>query len=225
MSQQERATRTRNALILSAAEVFERHGYVRASLNEISTDAGVSRGALHFHFETKAAMAGAVESAATRALRQVMDSVPLGDMCALQALTDLSHSLAHLLFQDVVVRAGFRLSYDTELHSSCTLQEEWQNCVHQLVTRAEEEEALAPDVSPEGLVSAVVAATVGVVALSRADRQWLTGRSLTSFWQLLLPSVANPATVATLNPAGTGSIPRLAVLPSQRSDTERTSSR
>ncbi len=57
MSKQERAERTRRALIKSAAAVFEEYGYAQARLALISTGAGVSTGALHFHFENKAAVA------------------------------------------------------------------------------------------------------------------------------------------------------------------------
>lgn len=59
MTKQDRAVRTRLALIRSAAEQFEARGYVRASLAEISAGAGVSSGALHFHFANKAAVAEA----------------------------------------------------------------------------------------------------------------------------------------------------------------------
>ncbi|MFE6134365.1 TetR family transcriptional regulator, partial [Streptomyces sp. NPDC056437] len=62
MKQQERAVRTRRALVHSAAEAFQQHGYVQARLAQISADAGVSPGALHFHFENKAALARAVQA-------------------------------------------------------------------------------------------------------------------------------------------------------------------
>ncbi|CAM5724103.1 TetR family transcriptional regulator OS=Streptomyces microflavus OX=1919 GN=HUT09_00685 PE=4 SV=1 [Streptomyces microflavus] len=51
MTKQVRAARTRQALIRSAAIVFEQHGYGQARLALISSGAGVSTGALHFHFE------------------------------------------------------------------------------------------------------------------------------------------------------------------------------
>lgn len=40
MAKQDRAVRTRNALIESAAELFDRDGYEHASLSTISTQAG-----------------------------------------------------------------------------------------------------------------------------------------------------------------------------------------
>ncbi|MFF5310100.1 TetR family transcriptional regulator [Streptomyces massasporeus] len=64
MTEQDRAVRTRLALIRSAAEQFEARGYFRAGLAEISAGAGVGSGALHFHFANKDAVAEAVEQAA-----------------------------------------------------------------------------------------------------------------------------------------------------------------
>jgi AcrR family transcriptional regulator len=205
VSQQERAARTQNALIRSAAELFERHGYEKASLNEISSGAGVSRGALHFHFDTKAEVAGAIESAAARTLRHAVDSSPSGGASALQDLTDLSHRLVQLLVWDVVVRAGFLLSCEAGQRARVDLCQEWQTYVHGFVARAAAEKSLAPGVSQEGVVNAVVATTVGLAVLSRTGKEWLTGRTLTSFWTMLLPSVADPRTAARLNPGGTGS--------------------
>ena len=66
MAEQERAVRTRERLIGSAAETFCREGFAVASLSVISAQAGVSSGALHFHFAGKAALADAVESAEYR---------------------------------------------------------------------------------------------------------------------------------------------------------------
>ncbi|MFE6721748.1 ScbR family autoregulator-binding transcription factor [Streptomyces albidoflavus] len=204
MNQQERAARTRSALIRSAAELFERHGYEKASLNAISSGAGVSRGALHFHFDTKADVAGAVEHAAARALRDAVDGLPPGGVCALQDLAALSHRLVELLLWDVVVRAGFLLSCDAGQRTRVDLCRDWETYVHAFVARAEEERCLAPGVPPEGVVNAVVAATVGLVVLSRTDKEWLAGHRLTDLWQLLLTTVADPHTADGLGPGGAG---------------------
>src|SRR5258705_4564694 len=67
MVNQERAARTKRNLIRSAAEVFEREGYAAASLTVISSQAGVSNGALHFHFASKEDLAREVEGAAADA--------------------------------------------------------------------------------------------------------------------------------------------------------------
>ncbi|MFD3779347.1 TetR family transcriptional regulator [Streptomyces sp. NPDC058612] len=71
MAKQERAARTRESLVRAAAEVFAEQGFVTASIAVISRRAGVSAGGLHFHFESKTALAQAVEDRAAEALWQI----------------------------------------------------------------------------------------------------------------------------------------------------------
>ncbi|MFJ3927874.1 TetR family transcriptional regulator [Streptomyces sp. NPDC090022] len=71
MAKQERAARTRESLVRAAAEVFAEEGFVTASIAAISRRAGVSTGGLHFHFESKTVLAGAVEDRAVEALRRI----------------------------------------------------------------------------------------------------------------------------------------------------------
>ncbi|MEV3966943.1 ScbR family autoregulator-binding transcription factor [Streptomyces sp. NPDC050698] len=202
MTKQDRAVRTRRALIRSAAEQFEDRGYVRASLAEISAGAGVSSGALHFHFANKAAVAEAVEHAAARALRAVAVRGHGGDGCALQRLVDLTHHVARLLCADVVVRAGLRLNAEGVAGRVRDLRREWRECVLGLLAEAERRGELAAGATPHRTGAVVVAATTGIEVLAREDRGWLARPSLTDVWQLLLPCVAEPRLAGTLNPAG-----------------------
>lgn len=203
MSKQERGTRTRNALICSAAELFEQRGYVKTSLDEVSSGAGVSRGALHFHFSNKAAVAAAVESSAADLLHSAARTALLVPGSALQVLTDISHALGHLMRRHVVARAGFQLNCDAALRSGPSLRQEWESCVQRYVGRAADNRDLAAAVPPEKLAATVFAATTGLEILGREDRQWLSHASLTGLWQLLLPMVATPHALAGLKPGGT----------------------
>ncbi|GAA2502337.1 ScbR family autoregulator-binding transcription factor [Streptomyces thermolineatus] len=206
MTKQERGARTRHALIRSAAELFERHGYARTRLAEISSDAGVSPGALHFHFRNKAAVADAVEAAAARTLRDAAYRTARRRPNALQTLTDISHVFAFMLSQDVVVRAGFQLGHDTVRCPGLDLRQEWEDCVGQLLDRARKEGSLAEGVPLGPLTATVVAATTGFEVLGRTDGKWLSRHSLTGFWQLLLPLVATSQALSTLAPDGAGSV-------------------
>lgn len=57
---QERAQRTRRRVLVAAAGVFAQRGFARASMAEILDAAGVTKGALYFHFPGKEALAKAV---------------------------------------------------------------------------------------------------------------------------------------------------------------------
>ncbi|WP_078890623.1 ScbR family autoregulator-binding transcription factor [Streptomyces sp. NRRL B-1381] len=202
MTKQERAARTRQALIRSAAAVFEQHGYAQARLAQISSGAGVSTGALHFHFDNKAAVAQAVVAEASRRLRELSAAVRRGTDNALQALVDTSHALLERLRDDPVSRAGFRLSCDGDEAAVPDLRLEWHQRVRELLDEAAAMGALAEGVSREDTAAATVAVTAGFEALGRNDSAWLAPPMLTGFWNLLLPRIAAAETVAHVDPSG-----------------------
>ncbi|WP_459648514.1 TetR family transcriptional regulator [Kitasatospora sp. Ki12] len=105
---QERSERTRGRLVEAGAGLFDRHGYTGATLGEIAAAAGVTKGALYFHFASKEELARAVFEQAERSLRSAC-----GDQRAasspLQGLIDAGYWLVEALGADPVVRAAFRL--------------------------------------------------------------------------------------------------------------------
>ncbi|MFI2782050.1 ScbR family autoregulator-binding transcription factor [Streptomyces sp. ALB3] len=188
---QERSVRTRRALVHSAAERFERHGYERTKLSEVSEGAGVTTGALHFHFRNKADLAGAVEQAAIRNLYRVARRAQCQQTDALTELSALSYALAHQLHQDVVSRAGFRLNYETSGRTRLSIHQEWQSCVQRLLVQAGEEEGAPIGALPLcELTDTVVGATTGFALLARDNRVWLSPEVLTGFWRAVLPCCA-----------------------------------
>ncbi|MEU6055345.1 ScbR family autoregulator-binding transcription factor [Streptomyces xanthochromogenes] len=202
MSKQERATRTRRALIQSAAHVFDQGGYTRARIEQVSQGAGVSRGALFFHFANKEALADAVEADAARSLRSVTCAVYRRRESALQALVDSTHALARLLRHDLVVRGGFQVSCDMARGSGRELWEQWQAHVDRLLREAVDAGDLLAGASRRDAVRTVVAATAGFRTLGHDDEDWLSPLALTCFWRLLLPRLATPAALAALRPEG-----------------------
>ncbi len=66
--------RTRQNVLQSALEVFASKGYAQASMDDIAAKAGVTKGALYWHFESKVDLYGAV---VTHVLEmQTQDIVP-----------------------------------------------------------------------------------------------------------------------------------------------------
>lgn len=204
MTKQERAVRTRHALIRSAAQAFELHGYAQAKLADISARAGVSPGALHFHFQSKAAVARTVESTAGVSLRRAAWLAQPPDTNALQRLANASHALAGLLRTDVVARAGFRLNGEAVSGGGLNLRQEWRGCVEQLLAEAAADGLLITRrASRADVVRTIVAATIGFEVLGRRDPEWLSRRTLTGFWRVVLPGLVTPETLDDLDPGGT----------------------
>lgn len=190
MAKQDRAVRTREQLIRSAAEAFDRSGFALSSLAGISTGAGVSSGALHFHFSSKRELGEAVEAAAARTLHEITAPCPQGHPAPLRLLVDTSHLLAQRLTQDVVLRAGFGLGSDATWPQGAKLWLGWRSWVSATLAVAREEGDLAADVPADAVVSAVTAAVAGSEILGRADAEWSSCRAVTQFWSLMLPRLA-----------------------------------
>ncbi|MFF8836918.1 ScbR family autoregulator-binding transcription factor [Streptomyces sp. NPDC015130] len=207
MTKQERGTRTRDALIRSAAGEFDLRGFAQATLSAISVGAGVSPGALHFHFENKAAVAEAVEDAACTTLRRTARIAYRHRSDALQNLVDTTHALAGLFREDIVVRAGFRLSCANDCRTELNLRQEWQSCVQQRLAEAADEGLLATGgLRQVDLARTIVAATIGLVTLSQDSGEWLSPHAVTGLWRTLLPTMTTPEALAALEPAGTPAV-------------------
>ncbi|MEU6217267.1 ScbR family autoregulator-binding transcription factor [Streptomyces sp. NPDC047022] len=204
MAKQERAVRTRNALIESAAVLFGREGYEVVPLSAISNRAGVSNGALHFHFPSKAALATGVRDEAARRFRRIVSAEcpppQLGG--SLQSLVDTSHALLQGLSGDVILRAGFDLGESLEAAGRGEdLYECWHTWVEEAVVRSARE-GLLSDVAPRDLAATVVGATVGFAAMGGHDVRWLSRITLTRFWALLLPRVASEQALRVTSASG-----------------------
>ncbi|MET7656909.1 ScbR family autoregulator-binding transcription factor [Streptomyces sp. NPDC005486] len=204
MVKQQRAQRTREALVESAAAVFDREGFSVASLTTISSRAGVSTGALHFHFASKAALADAVEDAAAGRLGAITRYGEDGAGDALQCLVDATHDLARGLSADVVLRAGFALGGDHVYAAKRDLRRLWRQWVEKTLQRAAGEGGLHETVTPQDAVITLVAATAGFEVLGAGDPAWLSYRTLTRFWQLLLPRLASASALGRLTAQGRG---------------------
>ncbi|MER6471012.1 ScbR family autoregulator-binding transcription factor [Streptomyces collinus] len=179
--------RTRRALIHAAAEVFANEGYVPASLPAISERAGVSRGALHFHFKSKDALALAVEEEAAHALDGVIERAQEYPVRSrLRLLAEVAADLAAVVESDVVMRAGFQMDGDITRKGGTALFRRWQEWVGHVLRQAEREGELADGVSWQAVETAVVTSTVGLQALAARHEDWRAPERVSQVWDVLL---------------------------------------
>ncbi|MEV7889034.1 ScbR family autoregulator-binding transcription factor [Streptomyces sp. NPDC002817] len=202
MVKQERAARTRHALIQAAAAVFADEGFVTASLSTISRRAGVSNGALHFHFANKGMLADAVEAEACEAVRRITEAARARQGDSLQTVVDATHELMGRLVQDVVVRGGFELAGESTRRGETSLRTQWQRWVEDTLRRAERNGALAEGVSWADSACVIVAATAGFEVLGGDDASWLSRQNVTRFWEVVLPRLADRQILDRLVSAG-----------------------
>jgi AcrR family transcriptional regulator len=154
---QERAARTREAILLAAAADFDRYGYQGTSLARIRAAAGISTGALTFHFPTKDSLADTIQQRGHERTRQAVGHLASAPMPALRAVVSLTLALAGLLERDVTVRAAARLS--RERPQACAAwSTAWTPTACELAQRA------AEALPREGSAATVIALTRHLVA-------------------------------------------------------------
>jgi TetR/AcrR family acrAB operon transcriptional repressor len=97
---------TRRAIIEAARTVFRRDGVVRAPLEKIALAAGLTRGAVYWHFKSKAEVFSAMKDEAMAVLRQMIDEL-VDEAHGIDPLTSIGNSLVRffvLIEQDQRLR-------------------------------------------------------------------------------------------------------------------------
>ncbi|MFX0573922.1 TetR family transcriptional regulator [Nocardia nepalensis] len=115
--QQERARRTRAAIIRSAAVEFGKSGYAAASLNRILEGSRATKGAMYFHFDSKEDLARAVlETAVDRYRTSAERWLARTDLGPLDVLHGMVDEVALRLEHDIIVQAEFRLIIEPDFY-------------------------------------------------------------------------------------------------------------
>ncbi|MFJ6700849.1 ScbR family autoregulator-binding transcription factor [Streptomyces sp. NPDC091272] len=192
---QDRAIKTRDEIIYAAASVFDERGYSGASMREIMKRAGVTLGAVYFHFENKEALARAVMNA------QPTTVIPRLASQGLQRLVDLTLVWAHQLQANPVLRAGVRLTGEQAGFGmeDATPYQEWAQIMESCLLAARRDDELNEAVDSTAVAEFLVSACTGMQMYSHvvSGRSDLTARTL-QMWQILLPSLTSPARVSAL---------------------------
>ncbi|MBD0422097.1 TetR/AcrR family transcriptional regulator [Streptomyces sp. TRM S81-3] len=196
MAKQDRAIRTRQTILEAAAVVFERQGYQAATITEILKVAGVTKGALYFHFESKEELALGVFDA-----QEPPEQVPPQPL-KLQELVDTGLWFIHRLRTNLLTRAGVRLSMDQQAH---TLDRRgpflrWREMLLSLLDQARENGELLPHVDTSESADLIMGAFTGIQMVSQtlSDYADLEERYI-SMQRHVLPSLAVPSVLAALD--------------------------
>ncbi|MFG3207882.1 ScbR family autoregulator-binding transcription factor [Streptomyces sp. NPDC048192] len=196
MAMQDRAIRTRRKILSAAAEVFESRGYRSATISEVLNTAGVTKGALYFHFQSKEDLAQGVLSA-----QDQMISLPERPS-KVQELVDVVMLHAHRLQTDPMVRAAVRLAMDQTSHGldRRTPFLKWTGLASQLLEEARARGELLPHVEPQETADVLTGAFAGIQSMSHAmsDYADLMQRSC-ALLRHILPSVVMPALITALD--------------------------
>ncbi|MEU2060931.1 TetR/AcrR family transcriptional regulator [Streptomyces sp. NPDC013455] len=189
MNKTERAARTRATLVLAAARHFDQHGYEGTTLKAVCAEAGVTLGALTFHFRSKAALASAVVEEGVGELQRIRSAGsgtgrPLCDLSAfvLEVVRSLRNS--------VLTRAAARLVEEGRVDSG------WPGVfrgeVLRLLEGASTTGELVPEVRPAAAVRLVMHVVQGAVAEARSAEALgvATACDFAEVWDVVLGGLA-----------------------------------
>jgi AcrR family transcriptional regulator len=197
MAQQERAIRTRRAILEAAGAVFDEHGYASTTISMVLERADVTKGALYFHFSSKESLAQAV----------LDEQVPFGTVpeqpCKLQEIIDMTFVVGQRLMDNDLLRGSVRLAVDQATPSGVDHGgpfRQWADRLTSLLEQARNQGELLPTVDPRETVELLVGSFTGIQLMSRAlsDRADL-GHRLSVLWAHVLPSVAVPGLLLALD--------------------------
>ncbi|MFJ4336761.1 TetR family transcriptional regulator [Streptomyces sp. NPDC088915] len=198
---QERAARTRQALILAAAREFDRKGYAAASLACISRAAGTSIGAVTFHFASKAELADAVHAQGMADTRHALQQVDRG-AGPLRSAVAMASAVVRCLEGHVAVRAAARLDRDRE-DSAPNWTAMWSKAIQEELAGAADTEPCAPATPSIGQTAPSLVLTLVVYLVHGAEtdlreqlrtdarevRPSSVSDRFTRMWKTILPAV------------------------------------
>lgn len=198
---QERAEFTRQAILDGAAIAFDHAGFGGTSLSDVVKHAGVTKGALYFHFPSKQALARTLVDEQF----QVSEHVPAIEDPGLQTVIDLTHRMASGLRTNVRIRAGIRLviEFGSFTDPDPAPYNAWIETCLSCLTPAQERGDILPTVDVRDLATFLVGSFTGIQVTShvRTGREDLHAR-VVDLWNFLLPGIVPTDRLPLFDPAG-----------------------
>ncbi|MFF9482733.1 ScbR family autoregulator-binding transcription factor [Streptomyces sp. NPDC014733] len=196
MARQARAIQTRRTILEAAGEVFDERGYDAATIAEILGRAGVTKGALYFHFTSKEDLARGVlgEALTTEGV--------LPQESKLQEWVDVGMVLAHRLPREPLLRASITLSADQ--HARALLGTSWPGWIDYLAAMLHQAKAqgeLLPHIDPQETAALFVGAWTGVEVVNSAIAGGRLEEKIAALYDHVLPGMAVPGVLGRLDTA------------------------
>lgn len=158
-----RAARTRAAVIRAAAVEMDRDGYAGTSLVRICAAAGISLGALTFHFPAKAGLADELQARGSAKTREAVTRVVALPASPLRLARALLLAVARLLEAETDVRAAARLTRERPCEAA-DWTAAWLPELRRLLEQAGVEGQLSRSADPEALTVLAAYLVTGVDA-------------------------------------------------------------
>lgn len=169
----EEAAATRKALLDAALIVFSQKGYAAARLEDVAEHAGVSRGAIYWHFHSKAELYNRMVEEIWSRAGGIVDQAIAGGGTYLEVTRRIMIRLLEYLEEDATYRAvaeltSFRTEYTPELEEGMQLKRQVVRDVQQEIKRGFE----------VGIASGELRADLDPTTAARSMFSYLQGISL-----------------------------------------------
>jgi AcrR family transcriptional regulator len=193
-----RADATRKQILRAASYRFARRPYHEVGLDDILVDAGLTKGAMYFHFRSKHALALAIieeqikrNDVAVQGLldRKLSGLETLVDIGYLMAIRDITQDTGRAVLNLLPVVGG-----DEELQAR--LLAEWTQTPTQVVERAIVEGDIIEQRDPQDVVRIFMSVYLGLRQISNLDEPEQFLLEVEKGWNLLLPGIVSPERIA-----------------------------
>lgn len=193
MVTQVRALETRRGIVTAAAEVFLERGYAGTSLAEIADRARVTKGALYFHFASKAALANEVIGLQRETTAELVRDAGTFDGDRLELLRALTYRIARCVVDDPRLRAAMRLTAEqpwSDGDETTGIHAEWASVLARVAAEGQRRGEVDDELDAERIGRLLVGALTGLQTVSgvggafadlieRVDDLWfVVGRAL-----------------------------------------------
>jgi AcrR family transcriptional regulator len=191
MVPQARSETTRQKLLDAAIDLFSEVGYAAAGLGEIIERAGMTKGALYHHFDSKEALATAIIEQGTNLTRDAFRHVCESSSPALENLIHGVFIVADLLVSDKTARTAEQLTRGLAEFNSAASRA-WSSLLDSMTTqarRASAEDDLWEGVDPDVVTEAILNTMLGAQLLSNTADGIDHIERLTRSLELFLPAI------------------------------------
>jgi AcrR family transcriptional regulator len=194
---QDRALDTRDKVLLSAARVFDLRGYAGAGMAEIVLGTGMTRGAVYFHFSSKADLARALIEQQHASWPAVKQSAEREGLQGLDAIHYLLERLSRQLRDDVLARAAIKLAGEADRIEDGIPSpfDDWCDYIGYRLRQAQLLGLMRSELDPVTYAGIIVGMFLGIHQFTEiADRELTSGSTvldpsrytLDSMWELVL---------------------------------------
>lgn len=197
MAPQARSETTRQKILDAAIDVFSEVGYAPAGLGEVIARAGMTKGALYHHFDSKEALATAIIEQGANLTRDAFRHVCQSSSPALENMIHGVFIVTDLLVSDKVARTAEQLTRGLVEFNS-TAAQVWSDRLDEMAAQASRasgegdlRDGLDPHVVSESILNAMLGAQL--LSITTGDGHI---KSLTRSLGLLLPAIVTETSLA-----------------------------